>query len=77
MINLVNEMAKQKQLEKPTITLVGCIRQLELINENQFMLKNGLVELIEAVEKGNLGHARKVIEVFKMKQVLENLTPNI
>ena len=66
-------MSKKTIEQKPTITIADCIRELSMINSNVFELKQGAKNLIEVVESGNLDHAKKVIEIFRMKQVLENL----
>lgn len=68
-------MAKNNTIESPNITLAECIRQLEIINNNIFSLKQGTEHLMEAVESGNLDQAKSVIKVFKMKDVFKNLSP--
>jgi hypothetical protein len=69
--------SKQKAPEIPKLTLAECISELNLINGNLFTLKLGVQQLIEAVESGNMLHAKSVIDVFGLKQVLDNLNSKI
>lgn len=71
-------MAKKlDHLQAPSLQLQGCIDELNKINGNLFSLKLGVYNLIEAVEGGNITHAKIIIETFQLKQVLQNLTADI
>lgn len=68
-------MAKQKSIKNPKITLAECIDELNLINGNIYTLKQGTAQLIEAIDAGDMDHARAVLKVFDLKNVLKNLNP--
>lgn len=63
--------------EIPDITISEAITQLTVINGNVFQLKQGTKQLIEMVESGNIEHAKKVIEIYHLKDILKNLDPKI
>jgi hypothetical protein len=68
-------MAKTKKPEIPSVGLYQIIEDLNLYNGLFYQLKNGTKNLIEAVESGNLDHAKQVVKIFKMKEVLDQLVP--
>lgn len=61
-------------LKAPTVQLAECLRQLEVVNENLFALKLGTLNLIEAVEGGDLKTAKWIIESANLKRIIDNLT---
>lgn len=61
-------------LKIPSIHLSECVRQMEVINENVFALKMATINLIEAVEGGDLKTAKWIIESANIKQIIENLS---
>lgn len=69
-------MAKSRILQNnvPDFQIPECIRQLQAIHNNVFLLKVGVAELIEAVEKDELDLAKHIIKRFELKHIIENLT---
>lgn len=64
-------------IEVSDIILADAIRQLQIINGNVFLLKQGTSTLIDIIETGNLENAKKVIEICRLKEVLAALEPKI
>lgn len=72
-------MAKKKEfkLDKPEKQLAEIMPILNLINDNLFQLKKGTEMLIEMIDGGNLEGAKTVIDVFKIRESIHNLTIDI
>lgn len=71
----MSKVRANNRIEVPDITLADAIRQLQIINGNIFLLKQGTQTLIDIVETGNLENAKKVIEICRLKEVLAALEP--
>lgn len=67
-------MAKKTIQKIPSITLSDCIRELEIINDNVFTLKQTAFHLVNMIE-GETSNAdlKKVIEVYNLREILCNL----
>lgn len=69
-------MAKNKnELKIPTLKISTIAQEMAAINEHWLMFKNGIHELFDAVDDGDIEKAKLCMKTFRMREYFSNLNP--
>lgn len=68
-------MANKKEIKKPSAPLYKIIDDLSIYNGLYVQLKIATDQLLKTIETGDIKKINMVVDVFKIKEILNNLEP--